>query len=236
MPCFPMAKKQAAAAPALPADILALIAERDEILPWLEKAKARELELRGMIAAQLFPAPTEGVNRIITEDGYEIVLDHTINRKIDEQALDSVMAELPDDSPYRQVGVLIAYKPQLVLKSYRTMPEEQLKIVQQAIMETDGSPKLIVNRPNPEALDPATAPASPDWPATSSNIPIADQPELPPALPIMAAYEAAKNGTAAASARAAASSARVSTTGRAAAAKTARGVTVKTQRAKKGKK
>ena len=55
-----MAKAIAAAAPAFTADQLALIAEREEILRWLEPAKVREMDIRKQLADALIPSPKEG--------------------------------------------------------------------------------------------------------------------------------------------------------------------------------
>lgn len=124
------------------------IQEWKQIVTWLKTAKEREMVIRKKIAAAFFPKPTEGVNRAITEiDGlpFEIVLDYGIRRKLDEAVLDSVMLALPEDSPYRQPGVLIAYRPSLVLKSFRTLPDDQRRIFSAALTETPESPGVEIN-------------------------------------------------------------------------------------------
>ena len=124
------------------------IQEWKQIVTWLKTAKEREMAIRKKIAAAFFPKPTEGVNRAITEiDGlpFEIVLDYGIRRKLDEAVLDSVMLALPEDSPYRVPGVLIAYKPSLVLKNFRTLPDDQRRIFSAALTETPGTPSIGIN-------------------------------------------------------------------------------------------
>ena len=196
-----MAKKPAASAPALSAEQLALIQERDAILAWLEPAKARELEIRNLLVQSLLPSPVEGANRLFTADGFEVYIDHKINRKLDVAALDSIMPAM--DESYRQLGVLIDYKPALVLDGYRALPDDQRKIFQQALTETPGTPTLNIQKVE----------ATP--------------------TPIMDAYEKAKNESAGHSVRAAASSAPVSTTGHAAAeSKSARLAKIKAAAAK----
>lgn len=156
-----MAKAIAAAAPAFTADQLALIAEREEILRWLEPAKVREMDIRKQLAAALIPSPKEGTQRLVTEDGYEVILVHKIKRGIDEAQIDAVMLELPEDSPFRVPGVLIRYKPELVSAGYKGLPADQLKIVQQAITEKDGSPELTIKpvaQPDPQDIAEAAAP------------------------------------------------------------------------------
>ena len=140
-------KKPATLVAVSDATLPATVREWKEISAWMETAKKTEKELREKIAAALFPSPVEGVNRVqAVLDGQtvEIALDHKINRKLDEPGLDAVMLQLPENSPYRQAGVLIAYKPSLVLKGFRTMPDEQRRIFSQCLTETPGLPSLEV--------------------------------------------------------------------------------------------
>ncbi len=143
---------------ALPdAALPAVLREWKEISTWVDTAKKKEMELRQQICAAFFPKPVEGINRVITMlDGneIEIAVDHCINRKLDEAVLDSVMLSLPEDSPYRQPGVLVAFKPSLVLKGFRTLPDDQRRIFSAALTETPGSPSLEI-----EGLVEANAPA-----------------------------------------------------------------------------
>ncbi len=154
------------------ATLPATIKEWRSLAAWMDEAKKQEKELRTKIANAFFPTPTEGVNRVLADlDGIrtEIVLDFKVNRKLDEAVLDSVMMELPNTSAYRQPGVLIAYEPKLVLKSLRTMPDDERRIFSQALIETPGTPSLDINDVT-EGHAPETAPAVPDWPA--QNIPV----------------------------------------------------------------
>lgn len=144
---LPMAKKQAASAPAITAEQLTLIQERNAILLWLATAKNREKDIRTKLAKEFFPTPAEGVNRLVTADGYAIAYDFKINRKLDESALDTVMMELPEGCNARVPGVLIAYRPTLVLAGYRELPADQLKIVQQVVTESDGLGELDIVAP-----------------------------------------------------------------------------------------
>lgn len=164
-------------APALTPDQLAAVVEWQALTEWMEKAKTRELELRNGFA-RLFTEPKEGVNHLLTADGFDLVLDYKVNRKLDVAALDAVMAELPEDSAFRQLGVLIEYKPSLVMKGYRALPDDQKLIFCQALTETAGTPSLEIKRVKTAAEDPATAPAVPDWPARMGPI-MAGDPELP---------------------------------------------------------
>lgn len=151
----------------LPEEFKASIKEWRQLVEWLEAAKKRELELRARIAS-LFTSPKEGVNTLnFSNEGLQIKLNYKINRSLDEAALDAVMSELPEDSAYRQIGVLINYKPTLVLSGYRSMPADQLLIFAQAVTEKVGTPEVDIREVDFSALDPATSPNVPDYPATS---------------------------------------------------------------------
>lgn len=172
-----MSKKPTASAPAIDAQIKPYLDEWMVLTKRLEVDKAREIELRKYLGAVFFPTPEEGVNRIKTADGFEFALEHKINRKLDEAALDAVMSELPEESPYRNLGVLIQYKPSLVLSGYREMPADQKLIFSQALTETPGTPSLEVNILTEEseaARDPATAPTH--IPAAHETVAAPDEP------------------------------------------------------------
>jgi hypothetical protein len=150
-----MAKKAAGAAPAFTAELLALIKERDAILLRMKPDADREMEIRKQLASALFPKPEEGSQRLITADGFEVILTHKVNRKLDEALVDSVMLELPEGCPARELGNLIAYPPKLVMDGYRALPADQLAIVQQMVTETDGAPELKIEpiaQPDPQDI------------------------------------------------------------------------------------
>jgi hypothetical protein len=178
-----MSQKEVLNVPALSPALQDAVDEWQSLTKWLETAKEREMELRTLLVS-IAPKDqlTEGTNTVRTEDGWEFKIDRRVNRKLDETALDAVMSELPEDSPYRQLGVLVTYKPSLVLGGFRTMPEDQKLIFAQALTETDGAPALVISKPIQEGLDPATAPAIPDWPATAQGVPVI------PAIPASAKF------------------------------------------------
>ena len=176
-----MSQKEVLNVPALSPALQDAVDEWQSLTKWLETAKEREMELRTLLVSIVSKDQlTEGTNTVRTEDGWEFQINRRVNRKLDETALDAVMSELPEDSPYRQLGVLVTYKPALVLGGFRTMPEDQKLIFAQALTETDGAPALVISKPNVEGLDPATAPAIPDWPATNATHKAAEaSPEKP---------------------------------------------------------
>ena len=130
------------------------LAEWNEISTWLDKAKKREMELRVSIARHFFPTPVEGVNKTLLPDGSELKVTHKINRSLDIAVLDTVMNELPPDSPFRNVGVLVEYKPALVMDGFRALPEQEALIFAQALIEKPGAPSLEVLPP--KAVEPGS--------------------------------------------------------------------------------
>lgn len=102
----------------------------------LEKLKAKELELRNELAC-LFHEPKEGVNSLIF-DGGVLKLNHKFNRRIDEASLDAVMGEM-------EIGAregLIAWKPNLALKKYKALSEDQRRIFDQTLTIEPATPSL----------------------------------------------------------------------------------------------
>ena len=125
--------------------IAAAIVEWRELTDWLAEATKKEKDLRATLAKFFFPAPVEGVNRVCTAingQTLELALDQRVNRKLDAAVLDDVMHQLPEDSPYRIAGTLVAWEPKLVVKGLRTMPDDQRRIFSQALTETPGTPSL----------------------------------------------------------------------------------------------
>lgn len=119
----------------------AYVAEWLETESQLAVLKKKEMEMRKQIFALLFPEPKEGANTV-EFFGIPVTGTHKVTRNLDEAALDTVMQEFPEDSPYRQDGVLIKYKPSFIMDTYRAMPEQERKIFEQALKIDDGAPSL----------------------------------------------------------------------------------------------
>lgn len=120
-------------------DVAALVAEREKLLAWLKPAQAREMEIRRQLAPYFFPNPVEGTQHV-EKDGFEVALKHTLTRKLDEAALSHVMPQLPEE--FRNVGVLINYKPALVMDGYRALNDDQRLIFDEALTISEGAPNL----------------------------------------------------------------------------------------------
>lgn len=115
------------------------------IQEWMAIGKARELELRNKLAKLFFEKPVEGTNRRIGP-GVEISLTHKINRVLNKETLDAVMGELYKLSPdYCVLGTpnsLIKFVPEFSTDILRKLPKDQLKVFQQTLTESDGTPTL----------------------------------------------------------------------------------------------
>ena len=59
----------------------------------LNKLKQHEHMERVAVTGYYFRAPEEGTNRLELGGGYDLVLTHSFNRKVDESALDNVTAD-----------------------------------------------------------------------------------------------------------------------------------------------
>lgn len=119
----------------------------------LAKVKASEMLLRTKIYKGLFVNPTEGTNSIPLAEGWVIKAKRVIQRDVDLAALQANMK--PDATT--QVSVLsahgihveqlIKWEPELVLKEYRKLSEEQFKIFNECLVIKDGSPSLEIVLP-----------------------------------------------------------------------------------------
>jgi hypothetical protein len=119
----------------------ALIQERQEILEWLDTAKAREMELRIAISAALFQAPKEGVNRLNTADNH-IKYDHKLNYTVDETCVAKILLKMPEHLR----DTLIKVKYTLSKSVYNTLPKHLQKIFNQALIIKPGTPSLTITK------------------------------------------------------------------------------------------
>jgi hypothetical protein len=160
---IPMTQEPTQAEPS--PQILSAVEEWRELKSWLAKAKDRESELRTFLSQELFPNASEGTQRKVIGN-LEFKMVAKMNRSVDLSALDSILAELPEGSPYRDNywENWISFKPSLNKEEFDKMPEAEKRIASQCITEKPGMPTLEVTELELEK-DPTTAPASPDWPA-----------------------------------------------------------------------
>lgn len=111
----------------------------------LTRLKAAEILLRSKIFKGYFPAPVEGTNSHALADGWVLKGVHKINRSVDPGALGAMRPK------FTEAGIkadeLIKYTPELVIKEYRTLTEEQRKLFDQCLIVKPGSPSLEIVLP-----------------------------------------------------------------------------------------
>lgn len=118
------------------ADIDQRIMDWTSVQAQLAHLKAREMEMRKDIAAELFPDPDEGTNTYELGKGYKLKLKHTLRRTIDEAVLPSVLERLP------HAEACIKNKPELVIKQYKKLQGDDLLIFEECLITKPGSPSL----------------------------------------------------------------------------------------------
>jgi hypothetical protein len=107
--------------------------------------KARELELRNKIFRVRFPKPVEGTNKSPLGDGWIINAKHIINRNV-------LKAELVTRTPeLEKAGIVVAdlieNKPELKLKAYRALNDEQRKLFDAVLEIKPGTPQMEIVKP-----------------------------------------------------------------------------------------
>ena len=140
---------------------MALIPEREvtlehlkewyEIKQQLDELKNKEVVMRQFITAGLFPEPTEGTNTVPLNDGTGAVakMTHVINRKVDEEQYDELEKSLQTDNnlPRLDLAKLVRWKPEVSIKEYRTLTDEERHLFDQALVIKPGMPGLDIMIP-----------------------------------------------------------------------------------------
>jgi hypothetical protein len=111
----------------------------------LSKLKIAESILRKRIVGHFFPTPREGVNSHPLEAGWVMKADCGIDRKVDEAALTTLKAPLKEAKI--SVDKLIRWKPELAVKEYRTLSDEQRHLFDQCLIIKPASPQLEIVLP-----------------------------------------------------------------------------------------
>jgi len=123
-----------------------------ELQAQLKSIKASEMLLRTKIYKGLFKDPVEGTNTIPLAEGWVMKARRVIQRDIDIAAL-TINSANPELGPSRlelagiNVASLVKWKPELVLKNYRELTDEQKLIFNDCLVIKDGSPALEIVLP-----------------------------------------------------------------------------------------
>jgi hypothetical protein len=136
---------------------MVLIPERqvtvDHLKEWytlkkdMDEMKNKEIVLRQFIFAGLFPNPEEGTNSLPVEDGTGAVVKgvHTINRAVQVELLEELkkVQAMPDSNqPKLDLEKLVRWKPEVSIKEYRQLTDEQRLLFDQVLVIKPGMPGL----------------------------------------------------------------------------------------------
>lgn len=101
----------------------------------------RELMIRKQLARLAFPEPVEGSkNRTNLPAGWALKLTYCLDRKVEEPVLDLNKEEF--EKAGINVDNLIRWKPELKVKEYKELSEEQRKVFDQALVVKPSTPQL----------------------------------------------------------------------------------------------
>jgi hypothetical protein len=112
----------------------------------LAQLKTAEVLARKDLAAYYFPEPSEGTNRLDIGLGYDLKLDHKINRDVDEAALMGLDAKALKLIEKLQIpmGELFVQKWELKTGAYRTLNDAQRQFVDGLLTIKEGTPAMAI--------------------------------------------------------------------------------------------
>lgn len=114
----------------------------------LSQLKTAEALARKDLAAYYFPTPEEGTNRIDIGLGFDLKLDHKINRVVDEAALNALGGDTKAlkeiDKLAIPMGELFVQKWELKLGAYRSLNDAQRKFVDKLLDIKEGTPGMAI--------------------------------------------------------------------------------------------
>jgi hypothetical protein len=113
---------------------------------WLEKAKARELELRNKLTSKFLGSFNEGTKHYhfeINGINYATTTVAKINRKLIVENIPTVWAEAKLTAD--EANGLIEYKPELSTRVYKRLPPAKMLIVDKMIIAKPATPTLSID-------------------------------------------------------------------------------------------
>lgn len=108
--------------------------------------KTAEVLSRKTLAAFYFPNPEEGTNRVDIGLGFDLKLDHKVNREVDEAALlglDAKALKLIEKLAI-PMGDLFQQKWELKTGAYRTLNDAQRQFVDALLVIKEGTPGMAI--------------------------------------------------------------------------------------------
>lgn len=108
----------------------------------LAAMQAKERLLRDSVFAEYFPDPKEGTNNVTLGTGDVLTAVYPMNRKIDKAVFSGLQEALREANV--DTDQVIETKLELKVGAYRKLSEEQLKVMDQCITMTPGSPQVSI--------------------------------------------------------------------------------------------
>lgn len=114
----------------------------------LSQLKTAEVLARKDLAAYYFPTPKEGANRIDIGLGFDLKLDHKVNRNVDEAALNALGGDAKALKEIEKLeipmGDLFVQRWELKTGAYRTLNAAQRKFVDKLLDIKEGTPGMAI--------------------------------------------------------------------------------------------
>lgn len=111
----------------------------------LRVLKDEEAALRREIFEAAFPNAKEGTNKLELAEGWVLNATLPINRKVDLPTFQAMKEQLLEH--HIKVDQIVEFKPELSVKQYRCLTEEELHLVDQFLIISEGSPQMKVVLP-----------------------------------------------------------------------------------------
>ncbi len=117
----------------------------DHFLTWLDiqarlkELKATEMAARKFLCHSILQGKEGEFKEALELDGYEIVVNSRVSRKLDEGMLSALSDDLTDEDKNA-----IRYKPSIDLRAYRKLPDSSL--IHEAVTVSPATPSLTVKK------------------------------------------------------------------------------------------
>lgn len=111
----------------------------------LKILRDEENKLRIEIFKAAFPDPKEGTNKVDLKEGWVLNATMPISRKVDLAAFLAMKEQL--DEAGISSDKMVKFLPELELKQYRCLTEEEVQLVDQFLIIKEGSPQMKIVLP-----------------------------------------------------------------------------------------
>ena len=111
----------------------------------LKTIRDEEAALRAEIFAEAFPNAKEGTNKFDLGEGYQLTATLPVSRKVDIAVFEAMKDLLAENGI--NADKMVKWNPELEMKQYRCLTEEELHLVDQFLIIKDGSPQMKIIAP-----------------------------------------------------------------------------------------